>query len=48
MGIFPDCLKIAVVKPLDKKGNKTSMANYWPVSLLRVFFLRYSEKDHAQ
>jgi len=39
-GIFPDHLKIAKIKPLYKKGGKTSMTNYKPVSLLRVF-VRY-------
>ena len=36
-GIFPDRLKITVVKPLSKRGNKTRMTNYRPVSLLTVF-----------
>ena len=35
-GIFPDCLKNAVVKPLYKKGDKSSMTNYRPLSLLSV------------
>jgi len=35
-GIFPDCLKIAIVKPLYKKGDKTNITNYRPVSLLTV------------
>jgi len=26
------------VKPLYKKGNKIGTTNYWPVSLLKVFF----------
>jgi hypothetical protein len=30
-GIFADCLIISVVKPLFKKGNKTSMTNYRPI-----------------
>ena len=36
-GIFPDHLKIAAVKPLYKKGDKTSMTNYRRVSQLTVF-----------
>jgi hypothetical protein len=34
---FPDQLKIAKVKPLCKKGCKTDVANYRPVSLISVF-----------
>jgi hypothetical protein len=37
MGIFPDHLKISVVKPVDKKGDKTNMSNCRPVSLLTTF-----------
>jgi len=48
MGIFPDCLKIPVVKPLYKSGNKTSMTNYWPVSLLRGFFFQSTQESFAQ
>jgi hypothetical protein len=36
-GIFPDRLKIAVVKPLHKKGDKYNMTNYRPISLLPIF-----------
>jgi hypothetical protein len=36
MGIFPDCLQYATVKPLYKKGEKTNMNGYKPVSLLPV------------
>jgi hypothetical protein len=36
-GIFPDYLKIAIVKLLFKKGDKTSMTNYMAISLLMVF-----------
>jgi len=32
-GIFPDRLKIVVVKPLYKKEDKTSIKNYRPISL---------------
>ena len=36
-GIFPDRLKIAVVKPLHKKGDKSNISNYRPISLLPTF-----------
>jgi hypothetical protein len=36
-GSFPDRLKIAVVKPLYKKGGKTITTNYRPIPLLTVF-----------
>jgi hypothetical protein len=36
-GAFPDHLKIAVIKPLYKKGDKVDMANYRPISMLTVF-----------
>ena len=34
-GCFPDALKIAKVKPLFKKNERTNMGNYRPVSILR-------------
>jgi hypothetical protein len=34
MGIFPDRIKYATVKPLYKKGVKSSMNNYRPICLL--------------
>lgn len=33
-GVFPDCYKIAKIKPLFKKGEKNLPENYRPVSLL--------------
>lgn len=36
-GTFPEDFKLAIVKPLHKKGDKHSMNNYRPVSLLPVF-----------
>jgi hypothetical protein len=34
VGIFPDRLKFAVVKLLYIKGDKSSVTNYRPISLL--------------
>jgi hypothetical protein len=36
-GIFPDILKIAIVKPLHKKGNTGEVQNCRSMSLLSVF-----------
>ena len=36
-GIFPDCLKRAVVVPIYKKGESSNVCIYRPVSLLPVF-----------
>ena len=37
-GIFPDCFKMAIVKPLFKnKGENTIFGNYRPISLLSSF-----------
>jgi hypothetical protein len=35
--IFPNRLKVSVVRPLYKKCDKTNMSNYKPISLLTTF-----------
>lgn len=37
IGIFPDKLKTALVKPIPKKGDDSQMVNYRPISLLSSF-----------
>lgn len=37
VGIFPDIFKTAVVLPIHKSGDKDSVTNYRPISLLSIF-----------
>ncbi len=36
-GIFPERMKYAIVNPLFKKGEKTELTNYRPISILSSF-----------
>ncbi|MBS0018901.1 MAG: reverse transcriptase family protein [Candidatus Sulcia muelleri] len=36
-GIFPENLKLSVIRPIHKKGQKTEISNYRPISLLSSF-----------
>lgn len=35
-GLFPDELKIGIVKPVFKSGDKTNIANYRPISIIPI------------
>jgi hypothetical protein len=37
LGIFPDRLKYAVVKPIFNKGDRSNITNYRPISMLSSF-----------
>jgi len=47
-GIFPDHLKIAVVKPLHMKGDKFNISNYRPISLLPTFTKIYEKAMYSR
>lgn len=36
-GVFPEALKISIIKPLHKKDDKTKMCNYRPIALIPIF-----------
>jgi len=36
-GIYPERLKFSLIKPIYKSGDKSSLSNYRPISLLPVF-----------
>ena len=44
-GVFPNPLKIAVVKPIFKSGDCHSLSNYRPISVL-PFISKILEKNH--
>ena len=42
-GIFPDRMKVAKVTPIFKKGEKSSISNYRPISVLPCFSKSWNE-----
>ena len=47
-GIFPDCLKIAKVIPVFKTGQKESLNNYRPISILPTMSKIFERIIHTQ
>ena len=47
-GLFPDCLKSAIVIPIFKKGNTENLNNYRPISLLPVMSKIFEKVLNAQ
>ena len=47
-GIFPNALKVAKVKPLHKKGEKSCLNNYRPISLLPTISKVFERVIYAQ
>ena len=45
---YPDCLKIAKIIPVYKKGSKADTANYRPISLLPTFNKIFERVLHKQ
>lgn len=45
-GLFPDTLKLSIVKPCSKKGNVYSIDNYRPITLISVFSIILEKVIH--
>lgn len=47
-GVFPDKLKISVIKPIYKKGSKKLVDNYRPIALLPILAKIYEKIMHSR
>lgn len=47
-GRFPDKLKVSIVKPLYKKGNKALIDNYRPVTLIPILSKLFEKVLHSK
>ena len=46
-GIFPDKLKLAKVIPVFKKGDRTKLDSYRPISILSVIYKTFEKKTYS-
>ena len=47
-GIFPSSLKVSKVVPIHKKGDKSILSNYRPISILSVFSKLFEKLVHKR
>jgi len=47
-GIYPEKLKFSLIKPIYKSGDKSSLSNYRPISLLPVLSKIFEKVIHKR